>query len=181
MNRIPLVDPAQAEGKSKQLLDGVKAEVGMVPNLYRAAANSPAALDGLLGLSGALGAGSLDAQLRERIALAVGETNGCEYCVSAHSVIGKGAGLSDDEIEAARRGTSSDERAEVAVAFARKVVETRGFVEDADIERVRGAGFDDGDIAEIVAHVALNTFTNTLNHVADTEIDFPRAPALAAG
>lgn len=179
MNRIPLVDPTQAEGKAKQLLDGVKAKVGMVPNLYRAAANSPATLEGLLGLSGALGGGSLDAKLREQLALAVGESNGCEYCVSAHTLIGKGAGLDDDAVEAARRGGAADERADAVLSFARKVMETRGFVDDADLEGLRSLGFSDGEVTEIVAHVALNTFTNYLNHVVDTEIDFPRVPALA--
>ncbi len=179
MNRIPLVDPAAAEGKTKDLLDGVKSKIGMVPNIYRAVGNSPAALEGLLGLSGALGGGSLDPKLREQLALSVGEANGCNYCVAAHTAIGKGAGLSDDAVEAARRGGADDERNDAALAFARKIQETRGFVEDDDLQNLRDLGFTNGDITEIVGHVALNTFTNFFNHVADTEIDFPRAPALA--
>jgi uncharacterized peroxidase-related enzyme len=152
----------------------VKAKLGSAPNLFRVVANSPAALEGYLGLSGALGQGSLDARTRERIALAVAEFNGCGYCLSAHTYIGKHvAALSDAEMAANRHGGSTDARAAAAVAFAVKVVEARGHVSDADVSTVKLAGYSDADVIEIVAHVALNTLTNYVNEVAQTEIDFP--------
>jgi uncharacterized peroxidase-related enzyme len=146
----------------------------MVPNLFRAVANSPAALEGYLGLNGALAKGALDAKTRERIALAVAEINGCDYCLSAHTYIGKNlAKLDDAEIEANRRGSSHDPRAAAAVRFAAKIVRERGHVSDADLTEIRGAGFDDAQLIEIVAHVALNILTNYVNEVAGTQIDFP--------
>jgi uncharacterized peroxidase-related enzyme len=135
-------------------------------------------LEVYLGLSGALGAGRLPAKLREQIALAVAQANGCNYCLAAHSLLGSKAGLADGDVFAARRGDASEPRAHAAIRFALAVVASRGGVEDAELERVRGAGFGDDEIAEIVAHVALNVLTNYLNRVADTEIDFPTAPPL---
>ena len=179
MSRINIpatVDTAPAA--AQPLLSGVKAKLGSVPNLFRLLAVSPAALEGYLGLSGALGKGSLDARTRERIALAVAEFNGCGYCTSAHAFIGKNmAGLSDAEIAANRNGGSTDDRAAAAVRFAVKVVETRGQVSDADVASIRLAGYSDAEVVEIVLHVALNTLTNYVNEVAETTIDFPAVKA----
>jgi uncharacterized peroxidase-related enzyme len=179
MSRINIpatVESAPAAAQS--LLAGVKTKLGSVPNLFRLLAVSPAALEGYLGLSGALGKGSLDARTRERIALAVAEFNGCGYCTSAHAFIGKNlAGLSDAEIAANRDGSSTDDRAAPAVRFAIKVVETRGQVSDADVAAIRAAGYSDADVIEIVLHVALNTLTNYVNEVAQTTIDFPAVKA----
>jgi len=175
MSRISFPASVEAAPVAAQpLLNGVKAKLGSVPNLFRLLAVSPAALEGYLGLSGALGKGSLDARTRERIALAVAEFNGCGYCTSAHAFIGKNlAGLSDAEIAANRNGSSTDDRAAAAVSFAIKVVETRGQVSDADVAAIRLAGYSDAEVIEIVLHVALNTLTNYVNEVADTTIDFP--------
>jgi uncharacterized peroxidase-related enzyme len=163
---------------AQPLLNGVKAKLGSVPNLFRLLAVSPAALEGYLGLSGALGKGSLDARTRERIALAVAEFNGCGYCTSAHAFIGKNmAGLTDAEIAANRNGSSTDARAAAAVSFAVRVVETRGQVSDADVASIRLAGYSDAEVVEIVLHVALNTLTNYVNEVAETSIDFPAVKA----
>ncbi len=146
----------------------------MVPNLFRLIATSPAALEGYLGLNGALSKGALDARTRERIALAVAEINGCGYCLSAHSYLGKNlAKLDDAELAANRSGTSHDPQADAAVRFAVKIVNNRGHVTDADLQSVRAAGYSDAQILEIVLHVALNTLTNYVNEVAGTEIDFP--------
>jgi uncharacterized peroxidase-related enzyme len=179
MSRINI--PATVEsapGAAQPLLSGVKAKLGSVPNLFRLLAVSPAALEGYLGLSGALGKGSLDARTRERIALAVAEFNGCGYCTSAHAFIGKNlAGLSDAEIAANRNGSSTDDRAAAAVRFAVKVVETRGQVSDADVAAIRVAGYSDAEVIEVVLHVALNTLTNYVNEVAETTIDFPAVKA----
>jgi uncharacterized peroxidase-related enzyme len=173
------IDAAPAPARPQ--LEAVKKQIGSVPNLFRLVANSPAALEGYLGMSGALSKGSLPAPTRERIALAVAQINGCGYCLSAHTYMGKNlAKLSDAEIAANRQGGSLDPRADGAVRFAAKVVRERGHVTDVDVQAVRMAGYDDAQIVEIVQHVALNTWTNYINSVAQTEIDFPVAQALAA-
>ncbi len=183
MARLKQIAPETATGQTKDLLDAVKGRLGLVPNMTRAMANAPAVLGGYLELSGALGKGALPARTREQLALAIGQANGCDYCVSAHSAIGKMVGLTADQIRDSRRGTADDSKNDVLIRFARKVLESRGQVTDRDIQDVRDAGFDDGAIAEVVAHVALNVFTNYFNSVAETDIDFPRAEALrsAAG
>lgn len=173
MTRLEAINPNEASGKTKELLDGVQSKLGMTPNIMRIMANSPGVLEGYLGFSGALQNGVLDPKLREMIALCVSEINGCDYCLSAHSAIGKMVGLSGEEILDSRRGFSTDSRAEAALRFARRIVEKRGWVDDNDIEQVRGAGFGDPEIAEVVANVALNIFTNYFNHTALTEVDFP--------
>ena len=175
MARIHQVAPESATGKAKELLDAVQGKLGLVPNLTRAMANSPAVLEGYLGLSGALGKGRLSAKNREQIALAVGQANLCDYCLAAHSAIGKMVGLTPEQILDSRRGTAVDPKSDAVIRFARKVVDERGRVNDADIADVRAAGLNDGAIAEVVANVALNIFTNYFNHVAETDIDFPRA------
>jgi uncharacterized peroxidase-related enzyme len=173
MSRISALSPAQTEGKAKDILDAVQKGLGMVPNLFRVTAQSPAALEGLVGLNGALGKGALNAKIRERIALGSAERNGCDYCLSAHTALGKMAGLSETEIAQARAAQAADPKALAALRFAGKVADLRGQVSDADLVAVRQAGFSDAEIIEIVAHVALNFLTNTLNNVALTEIDFP--------
>lgn len=180
MARIQPVAVGQASGATAELLTGVRKKLGMVPNLVATLAQSPAAAQAYLGFSGALAGGRLPARLREQIALVVGETNGCEYCVAAHTLLGKGAGLTEQETCDARQAVAADDREQAALAFARKIVEDRASVSDADVAAVRAAGWEDGDLVEIVAHVALNLFTNYFNHVAGTEVDFPAAPALAA-
>lgn len=180
MPRLTAVSPDTATGEAKALLDGVQKSLGMAPNIVRTLANSPAALNGYLSFTGALAKGDLPQRLREQIALVVAETNGCDYCLSAHSAIGKKAGLSADEIERSRGAEASDQKAQAALVFAQKLVEDRGRVADADLEPVRQAGYDEGEIAEIVANVALNLYTNYFNHVADPEVDFPRVSASAA-
>lgn len=183
MSRINTFASIEAAPAAAQpLLEGAKKQLGSVPNLFRVIANSPAALEGYFGLSGALSKGQLDAKTRERIALAVAEVNGCGYCLSAHTYLGKNvAKLDDAEITANRNGASNDPKADVAVRFAVKIVHERGHVSDNDVAAVKLAGFDDAHVLEIVAHVALNTLTNYINEVAKTEIDFPAiAPRKAA-
>jgi uncharacterized peroxidase-related enzyme len=182
MSRIQLPDSIEAAPAAAQpLLEGVRKMLGSVPNLFRIAANSPAALEGYLGLNGALAKGSLKPQTRERIALAVAQFNGCDYCLSAHTYLGKNlAKLDDAEIAANRRGASNDPQADAAVRFAVKLVRDRGQVTDADVSAVRMAGYSEAEIVEIVAHVALNTLTNYLNEAFGTPIDFPVVSAKAA-
>lgn len=181
---MPRIDAPTIEAvpaASQPQLAAVKKQLGVVPNLFRTIAHSPAALEGYLGLNGALANGSLDAATRERIALAIAEFNGCGYCLAAHTYIGKNlAKLSDSEIDSNRRGRSSDARADAAVVFAAKVISTRGHVSEADLSAVRSAGLSEADIIEIIAHVALNTLTNYVNEVAGTTVDFPAVGALKA-
>jgi uncharacterized peroxidase-related enzyme len=160
----------------------VHKQLGVVPNLFRIVANSPAALEGYVGMLGALGRGVLPAALHERIALAVAEANGCDYCVSAHAYLGKHvAKLGDAEMDANRAGTSNDPKSAAAVRFARRVLQQRGHVADDDLRAVRNAGYDDAQIVEIVQHVALNVWTNYVNNVAQTAIDFPVVAVRKAG
>lgn len=173
MNRIQPVDPNTASGPTKELLDAVKAKLGKVPNMLRAMAHSPAVLDAYLSLSGALGKGALSVRTREAIALAVGQANQCQYCVSAHTLLAKKAGLSDSDATAARTGESSDPKIAAALRFAVALNKHQGRVGNAELAAARSAGLSDGEIGEIVAVVALNIFTNYFNHVADPEIDFP--------
>ena len=173
MSRITIPAREAAPAASKPLLDAVEKQLGVVPNLFRLVALSPAALQGFLGLNGALGK-ALDVRTRERIALAVAQINGCDYCLSAHSYLGLNlAKIDAAEIALNRQGASSDAKANAAVAFAAKVVKSRGKIVDADLQAVRAAGFTDAQIVEIVAVVAENVFTNFVNIVAQTEIDFP--------
>ncbi len=177
MARLSTIDPTAATGKAGELLGAVKAKMGLVPNMTRVMANSPAVLEGYLGFAGALGHGTLSAKIREQIALVVAETNRCSYCLSAHTAIGKMVGLSPAELAAARHGTSTDARTVAALKFAQTLVIRQGDATDEDVQRVRAAGFGDGEIAEIVAHVGLNVFTNYFNKATGVEIDFPRVEA----
>ncbi|WP_037503128.1 carboxymuconolactone decarboxylase family protein [Sphingomonas jaspsi] len=181
MSRIPTPTVDQAPAAAQPLLAGVQKRLGTVPNMFRLIANSPATLEAYLGFSGALGRGKLAPATRERIALAVAEVNGCNYCLSAHTYIGLNlAKLDAAEITANRSGASNDPVADAAVRFAAKVATQRGQIDDGDIAALRDAGYSDGEVLEIVGHVALNVFTNYVNEALKTEIDFPRVDARQA-
>lgn len=173
MSRLTIPAREDAPLKSQLLLDAVEKQLGVVPNLFRLVGSSTAALEGYLGLNSALGR-TLDAKTRERIALAVAQANGCDYCLSAHTYLGLNlAKIDDAEIALNRAGHSGDAKADAALVFARKVLDTRGRVSDADLAAVRLAGFSESQVIEIVASVALNVLTNYVNNVAQTDIDFP--------
>lgn len=174
MSRLKTIQTEEATGRAKDLLEAVQAKLKITPNMTRVMANSPAVLEGYLGFSGALAGGSLNPKLREQLALEVGEQNQCQYCVSAHTAIGKMVGLSDEEIDSARNAQSNVPKSAAALLFARQIVEKQGKATEADVNAVRAAGFTDGEIAEIVAHVALNVFTNYFNNTAGVEVDFPK-------
>lgn len=175
MSRIAIPALDQIPAASRPLLAAVHRQLGVTPNLMTMVGNSPAGLEGYLSLSGALSKGSLGGPLRERIALAVAEFNDCEYCLAAHTYLGKNlAKLSDDEIGAARAGRSGDARADAALRFAHSVAAERGRVSDADLAALKAAGFDDAATVEIVLEVALNILTNYVNNVARTTLDFPQ-------
>lgn len=174
MSRLHPVDPSTATGKGKELLDAVKGKLGIVPNMTRVMATSPVVLEAYLGFSGALGGGLLDAKTREELALVTAQQNHCNYCLSAHTAIGKMVGLSHDQIVASREGTGTSPKATAALSFAKRVLETKGQISEADLATIRNAGFSEGEIAEIIAHVALNVFTNYFNIATDVDIDFPK-------
>lgn len=174
MARIKIIDTADATGKTKELLTAVQNSLRIIPNLAKALANSPAALETWINLNGALAKGSLDAKTREAIALAVAQKNGCEYCLSAHTALGKLAGLSEKQILDSRQGQGSSTKITAALQFARELVESRGQVRGSSVEALRTSGITDGEIAEIIAHVALNIFTNYFNTALDIDVDFPR-------
>jgi uncharacterized peroxidase-related enzyme len=178
VSRIKQINPETATGRAKELLGAVKAKLGLVPNMTRAMASAPAVLDGYLRFNAALNTGTIPAKVREQIALAVAQVNGCDYCLAAHSAVGRMVGLTAEQIRDSRLGTAVDPKTDALIRFATKVVATRGRVSDADLEDIREAGFDDGVIAEVVAHVALSIFTNYFNNTAETDIDFPKAEAL---
>lgn len=174
MNRIDLVTHDTANPEQRELLDAIQKQLGMVPNFLKVLAQSPAALRAFLGLHAIAGDGTLDPRTRERIALAVAERNACEYCVSAHTAIGRKAGLDGAEILANRQGSSSDPKAAAALAFAQALVDTTGDVTDPEVAAVRAAGHSDAEIVEIIAHVALNIFTNIIGKATRIDIDFPK-------
>jgi len=180
VNRIAQLDPAQATGRTKQLFDALQAKLGIVPNLFRVLGNAPAALEAYLNFSDALADASFSATLREQIALTVAGSNLCSYCLSAHALIGTRAGLSEREIADARHATATIAKADAILKLARNIVVQRGEVSDADLEQARAFGLTDGEIVETVANVALNIFTNYLNHVARTVVDFPEAELYTA-
>jgi uncharacterized peroxidase-related enzyme len=173
MSRIAAIDPNAAPAAVKPLLDAVQKGMGVTPNLFRVAAQSPAALEALVALFGATAKGHFDARTREAIALAVSESNACDYCLSAHAALGKRAGLTDDALAQARLAKSSDARVGAILTVTRAIVERRGRLGEATIDEARRSGLSDADIVEVVANVALTTFTNYLNEVAGTDIDFP--------
>lgn len=180
MSRIAIPTREAAPVASQPILDAVDKQLGVVPSLFRLVSISPAALAGMTSLSGAL-TRALDVKTRERIALAVAQVNGCDYCLSAHTYLGLNlAKIGVEEIALNRKGASSDPKANAAVHFAARVAETRGKVKDADIAAVKLAGFTEAQIVEIVAVVAENFLTNLINNVAETDIDFPVVCAEAA-
>lgn len=174
MTRLKALSPDDASGKTKELFNAIQGKLGMVPNMMRTMGNSSAVLEGYLNLSGALNHGTLGAKTGELIALAVAESNTCDYCLSAHSFIGeKLVGIDVSSLSSAREGKNNNAKTEAALKFAKILVSKRGSVSDADVNTVKAAGYSDGEVGEIIAHVALNIFTNYLNKTAQTHIDFP--------
>jgi len=173
MQRIPALPLDSSDPQVAELFGAIKSKMGMVPNILRTMANSPAAVEAYLAIGGALGNGNFDAADRERIALATAGANRCDYCASAHSALGKMAGLDQDEIDVALKGSGNDARTAALARFSRRIVDTRGFVTNDDLTAFRAAGFSDGDAVEVIANVIANIFTNYFNHIAETEIDFP--------
>lgn len=181
MNYITPLAASDADPATAATLAAVKSAVGMVPNLYAVLAKAPAALNGLLAVNSAIATGSLSAREREIVALATSQANGCQYCLSAHTLLGKNAGLSLEQTRLARAGRGADARAAAIAAFAKALVEQRGDVSEKSLDDFKQAGLTERDLLEVIANVAATTFTNFVNNVARTTIDFPAvAPQLAA-
>lgn len=180
MARLPIQSVESATGTNKEIFAALQKGLGTVPNMTRVMANSPAVLQAWAQFNGALGTAKLSASIREQIALMTAEGNSCTYCLSVHSVLGKKVGLTQQQIDGARRQESADPRSLAALAFAQAVIERRGGIGDEELAAVRAAGFTDGEVAEIVAAVALNFFTNFFNRAFDVDVDFPRVEAHAS-
>ena len=179
MSQFRLIEPQQASPATKNQLEEIQSKLGRLPNMFKAMATSPATLSAYLGLSEALATSSLSPQLREQVALTVSERNGCQYCLAAHSAVGRMLGLPAEEIVRSRSADATDPAAGAALTFVASLVDQRGKVSDVEVDRLRQAGYDDAQIAELVTTTALTTLTNYFNLTADTPIDFPRVDALA--
>lgn len=177
MPRLNVVNPAQSTGKVKEIFEGPLK--GKHLNIFKGLANSAAGLNAYVSLSGALAGGELSAKEREVIALVLGEANRCDYCLAAHTFLGKQAGLTEEQTIAARAGKLTDPKLGALARFANTLHEKRGFVSEQDLQAFRSAGYTDGHVVEVVANVALNYYTNFFNHVNDTPVDMPKAPVLA--
>mgnify|MGYP001052190682 CR=1 FL=1 len=176
MPRLNTIDPATATGKAKEIFDGPLK--GKHLNIFKGMANSPAALQAYLGMAGALGEGSLSGAEREVIALVTAQKNDCDYCLAAHTHIGKGAGLTEDQTIEARRGEMADSKLHALAGFTRALLEKNGFADEGDIRAFKDAGYTDEHVVETIANVGLNFYTNYFNHVNGTDVDLPTPPAL---
>ncbi len=176
MPRLNVVEPAQATGKVKELFDGLQSKMGKVVNIFKGMGNSAAALNAYLTMSKILSEGELSPADREVVYLAASQYNNCTYCVAAHTMIAKRGGMSDDDVIAIRKFAPRDPKHQALVNFVRRVIDTKGLVQDADLAAVKKAGYTDGQIAETVGYIALATYSNFFNHVYDTPLDFPEVP-----
>jgi uncharacterized peroxidase-related enzyme len=180
MSYLPALPRTAVDAATGAKLDAVQKKLGVLPNMFRTFAHAPVALDAYLALSDLAGKSRLDARLRERIALAVGQANGCDYCVAAHVAIGGMLGLTPAQVAQARHAQAESARDAAVLALARRIVDTRGHVPTAELDAFKAAGFDDAAILEVLLVVVLNTYTNYTNHLARTDLDFPQAEPLAA-
>ena len=174
MPRIQPIELDQAHPKAKALLQGVHKSLGITPNIMATMAQSPATLEAYLGFGKALSGASISPQLREQISLTVAGENSCGYCASAHTAVGAKLGLDADELAANLKGFSSNPKIQAALEFARRILTEHGWVSDDDLQHIREAGYTEGEITEIVAAVAQNIFSTYFNHIAETQVDFPR-------
>ena len=178
MPRLNIVTPAQATGQTKELYGAIQRAIGIVPNIYQGLGNSPVALEGVLHTDGILKKGQLSAAEIEAVKLTVSEAYGCDYCLAAHTLLGKKAGLTDEETLSIRRGALQKPKIGTLVKFVSAALHPQARVSDADLGAVKAAGYSDAQIAETVQVVAQTVFTNLFNRVHQTTLDFPAAPAL---
>lgn len=178
MTRVQSVGIEKASDEVKVIFDGLTKTLGMLPNIHKNMGNSPAVLEGYLALTQAANKTILSPKLREQIALVVGQTNKCSYCLSAHSAIAKNLGLDSDEILDARKAKATNPKDEAILNFSKIVVEERGNVSNQDVANLKSIGITDREIIETILVITLNLFTNYFNHITDPDIDFPKAPDL---
>jgi len=177
MPRLTTIDPDNATGRARELFEGPLKDKKI--NIFKGMANSPAALDIYLGMSQGLGKSSLSPAEQETVHLAISQANGCDYCLAAHTMLGKGAGLSEDQTVAARKQTDmGDPKLSALARFATALHEKKGYVSDRDLEQFKSAGYDDGAVVDTLAVYALATFTNYFNHVNETDVAFPAPPGV---
>ena len=178
MPRIAPLTDDQATGQAAELFSAITQKVGKVPNLYRTLGQAPSVLAGLLKLGEALDGGSLSAPVKEQIALRVGQRNGCDYCTSAHTAIGQKAGLTEDQTIAARQGQADDDKPQAILNLVDAILEREGFLTDDQLAAAHDAGLTHAEVLEVTGQVIKNFFTNFVNHIAQTEVDFPAVKAL---
>jgi len=172
--RIASLNPDTTTGKTKELFNAVEKKLGFIPNLIKVFGNSPATLQTYLSLGELTASGNFTHKFREQLALVIAEENNCNYCLSAHTAIGKMIGLSEQEIIESRKANALSTKEQAGLQFAQSVTKNRGKVSSEELKAVKEAGFTDEDILEIVLNVVSNTLTNYVNHIAETEIDFPK-------
>lgn len=178
MPRLKVIEPNQAKGKTAELYDALTKKLGKVINIFKGMGNSAAGLNAYMTLSGSLAEGELTATEQEVIALVTAEINECHYCLAAHTQIAAMANIDADEAINIRKGQPTDAKHKALADFSKAVIETKGYVSDSQLQAIRDAGYTDGQIVEILATLALNFYTNIFNHVNETELDFPEAPAI---
>lgn len=179
MSRIEPLTIETAPESTKGMLEGVNEKMGKVPNIFGVMAHSPAALSTYFGLKDAISKGSLGDKVGESLAIAIGQKASCDYCVAAHYTIGGMVGVDEDERALNLQGKSGDKKTQAAIDLAYAILDKKGFVDNSDIEAFKSAGFGDGDVLELLTVVTLNTYTNYVNHIAETESDFPAVPESA--
>ncbi len=178
MSRLNVVTPEQATGQTKELYNAIQQAVGGVPNIYQGVGNSPAALEGVLHIGAVLGKGQLSAAEIETVKLAVSEAYGCTYCLAVHSMLGKKAGLTDEQTISIRRGSPQLPKLAALVKFVNTAIQPKGRVSDDDLHAMKAAGYNDAQITEALLTISQTVFTNLFNRVHQTPLDFPAAPSL---
>jgi uncharacterized peroxidase-related enzyme len=175
MSRLSAIKPDAATGATAEIFAKIRKAVGKVPNAYATiGTHSPEALGALLSVEGVIAAGTLSKPDVEAIKLAVSEVAGCDYCIAAHTMIGKFAGLAPEAMKQIRAGApTGDAKRDALVHFVRLLVNTRGTVPENEVNAIREAGYTERQIIEIGLAVATITFTNLVNRVNDTTLDFP--------
>lgn len=174
MTNLAPVEPDNATGKAAELLAQVQKSLGLTPTMTKVMANSPALLQGYLALSGAVAGGTLKPAVRERLAIATAQLNGCEYCLSAHTYIGANIAKVDaDELNSARRAQSTDPHVAALLTLSNTIAANAGDVDEVDVETARESGVTDEEIGEVVANLALNILTNYFNVLARVDNDWP--------
>ena len=174
MPRLATIDPTTDTCPGADLLNGPLKEMQI--NIFKGLAAHPEVLQSFLGWAGGSKGGALTPAEHELVALYVGETNNCQYCTAAHTMIAEGAGLVGDASLEARRGSGSEGRHQALLDFTGAVMETKGHVSNEQLQAFLAAGFDNSAVIEVIAAISVNMFTNLYNHVHATEVDFPTPP-----